>query len=81
MQLASWLYDIKLFAQNDCYLQTFIDTVETFWEDISKRFELIKCAKLSAKWGKLTSLSTLGNQIDELNNGETCFRIQSPAVN
>ena len=72
MQLASWLYDIKLFAQNDCYLQTFIDTVETFWEDIRMRFELIKCAKLSAKSG-------LGNEIGELNNGETCLRLQSPS--
>jgi len=66
--------DIKLFAQNDSYLQILVDTVRTVSNDIGMQFGLQKCAKLSAKRGKLTvmgSLSTLGDEICELNYGET----------
>jgi len=49
-----YMDDIKLFAQNDSYVQTLVDTVRTFSDDIGMQFGLQKCAKLSAKRGKLT---------------------------
>ena len=69
-----YMDDIKLFAQNDSYLQTLVDTVRTFSGDIDMQFGLKKCAKLSVRRGKLTltgPLSTLDDEIGELDYGET----------
>ena len=69
-----YMDDIKLFAQNDTYLQSLLDTVRTFSDDIGMQFGLQKCAKLSARRGKLTltgPLVTLGDEIAELNYSET----------
>jgi len=69
-----YMDNIKLFAQNNGYLPTLLDTVRQFSDDIGMQFGLQKCAKLSANRGKLPltgSLSTLGDEIGELDYGET----------
>jgi len=69
-----YMDDIKLFAQNDSYLQSLVDTVRTFSDDICMKFGFQKCAKLTVKRGKCTlsgTLSSLGDEIEELDYGET----------
>jgi len=67
-----YMDNIKLFPQNDDYLWTLLATVRQFSDDIGMQFGLQKCA--AKKKGKMTlkgSLSTLGDEIGELDNGET----------
>ena len=66
--------DNKLFAQNDNWLQSLVDTVRKFSDDIGMQLGFQKCAKLSVKRGKLTltgPLPTLGIEISELDYGQT----------
>ena len=55
--------DLKLFCSNDNQLCSLLDTVSMFSKDISMKFGLDKCNKLSMKKGKITLKGDI--QIDD----------------
>ena len=69
-----YMDDIKLFAQDDNGLRTLVDHVKKFSDDIGMQFGYQKCAKLSARRGKLIltgPVPTLESEINELDYGQT----------
>ena len=66
--------DLKLIAKSEEELQTQIQTVKTFSDDINMEFGLEKCAKITFKRGKLTHIQNLvidtNREIEELEHGE-----------
>ena len=67
--------DLKLIAKSEEELQTQIQTVKTFSDDIHMQFGLEKCAKIAFKTGKLVHLQNLvidiNGEIQELEQGKT----------
>jgi hypothetical protein len=66
---------LKLYAKNDDQLETLLQTVHHFSNDINMTFGLDKCAKATFKRGKLTQTSNVELNIDtvikELDQEET----------
>ena len=67
--------DLKLIAKSEEELQTQIQTVKTFSDDIHMEFGLEKCAKIAFKRGKLVHSQNLvidiNSEIQELEQGKT----------
>ena len=49
-----YMDDIKLFAKNEKELETLIDAVRIYSQDIGMEFGIEKCAMLTMKSGKTT---------------------------
>ena len=47
-----YMDDLKLYRKNKGELESLVETVRTFIEDVRMRFGLQKCAKLAIKRGK-----------------------------
>ena len=66
--------DLKLIAKSEEELQTQIQTVKTFSDDIHMEFGLEKCAKIAFKRGKLVHSQNLvidiNREVQELEQGK-----------
>ena len=65
--------DIKLFAKNEKELETLINAIRIYSQDIGMEFGIEKCAMLVMKYGKrhLTDWMVLPNQDTIRTHGET----------
>ena len=70
-----YMDDLKLIAKSEEELQTHIQSVKTFSDDINMEFGLEKCVKITFKRGKLTHLQNIvidtNREIQELEQGKT----------
>jgi len=69
-----FMNDIKLHAANDDQLESLVDIVKTFSDDIGMSFGIGKCNKPTIKKGKFTETTYIvlenGDEIKSLNNLE-----------
>ena len=59
-----YMDDLKLYGKNDEQLQSLLETVKRFSNDIGMEFGLEKCAKVTFKRGKVTSTSHIELDVD-----------------